>query len=76
MRYPCLPQLFNMIKSLAEAVANLTAQIQLSMSGQSLRHSDVPPSSNVSSLSYASTSPTSSTIFREQFFTDMREFEE
>ena len=72
----CLPQLFNMIKSLAETVANLTTQVQLSMSSQSPRHSDVPPSSNVPSLSHAPTSSTSSPIFREQFFTEMREFEE
>ena len=58
-----LPQLFNMIKSLAETVTNLTAQIQQPMSSQSLTHGDVPPSSNVSSLSHASTFSTFSPIF-------------
>ena len=72
----CLPQLFNVIKSLAETVANLTTQVQLSMSSQSLRHSNIPPSSDVPSLSHALTSSTSSSISREQIFTDMRDFEE
>ena len=33
----CLPQLFNIIKSLADTVANLTTQVQLSISSQSVR---------------------------------------
>ena len=71
-----LPQLFNMIKSLAEAVANLTVQVQLSMTSQGPRQGDGPSSSNISPLSHASPSATSSPVFREQFFTEMREFEE
>ena len=71
-----LPQLFNMIKSLAEAVAGLTVQVQLSMTSQGLRQGDGPSSSNISPLSHASPSATSSPVFREQFFTEMREFEE
>ena len=64
-----------MIKSLAEAVANLTVQVQLSMTSQSLRQGDGPSSSNISSLFQASPSATSSTVFLQQFFIGTMEFE-
>ena len=65
-----------MIKSLAEAVANLTLQVRLSMTSHGLRQGDVSSSSNISPLSQSAPSGTSSPVFREQIFTEMNEFEE